>query len=104
MTKSSAAVSEYSGNLRSAPRTQTPSLFNRLTRCEPINPPAPQTRAVGWAISGGPDAGVADARAAAETGGVENAPRIDQRDALAAEHVGVQSGEFRPRGHQHDQV
>src|SRR5258706_6637924 len=43
MTKSSAAVSENSGNLRSTPRTQKPSRFRRLTRWLPMNPPAPQT-------------------------------------------------------------
>src|SRR5436190_13926477 len=45
-TKSSASVSAYSGNFRSTPRTQKPSRFSRLTRCDPMNPPAPHMRAV----------------------------------------------------------
>jgi len=44
--KLSAAVGSNSGYFKSTPRTQNPSDFNHLTRCEPINPPAPNTNAV----------------------------------------------------------
>src|SRR6516164_7786955 len=45
-TKSSASLSENSGNFRSTPRTKKPSDLRRLTRCPPIKPPAPHTKAV----------------------------------------------------------
>ena len=41
--KSSASLTAYSWFFRSTPRTQTPSDFRRLTKCPPMNPPAPQT-------------------------------------------------------------
>src|SRR4051812_29793232 len=44
--KSSAWVALKSGNLRSTPRTKKPSFFRRFTRWDPMNPPAPRTRAL----------------------------------------------------------
>src|SRR5208337_1603534 len=46
MTKSSASLAAYSWRWRSTPRTQNPSDFRRLTRCPPMKPPAPHTKAV----------------------------------------------------------
>src|SRR5689334_22338666 len=50
-TKSSASVSACSWNLISTPRTQKSSRLSRLTRCPPINPPAPHTNAVFMLLS-----------------------------------------------------
>src|SRR5262249_30618560 len=56
--KSSASVSLNRGNLRSAPRTQKPSRFSRLTRWWPMKPPAPHTSAA-FAIIGFEDISLA---------------------------------------------
>src|SRR5947209_20623204 len=49
--KSSAWVGLKSGNLRSTPRTKKPSFFRRFTRWDPMNPPAPRTRALRITLS-----------------------------------------------------
>ena len=69
------SLAEYSWFLRSAPRTQNPSAFSRLTKCPPMKPPAPHTNAV--RISTTPQKADSDVRA-----------KQRERQALPAHFVG----------------